>query len=73
MTAHCPRCQHSLTLTQRTFFCPQCATHYPAQACCPQCQQPVEVLKACGAVDYFCQQHGLLSKSAVIFRWPDSE
>ncbi|MCF1824449.1 zinc ribbon domain-containing protein, partial [Salmonella enterica subsp. enterica serovar Anatum] len=22
---------------------------------CPDCRQPLQVLKACGAVDYFCQ------------------
>jgi hypothetical protein len=30
------------------------------------------VLKACGAVDYFCQQgHGLISKKRVIFALQD--
>ncbi|PKH21821.1 hypothetical protein CIG19_14855 [Enterobacterales bacterium CwR94] len=34
---------------------------------CPDCDQPLEVLKACGAVDYFCATHGLISKKRVNF------
>lgn len=35
---------------------------------CPDCRQPLQVLKACGAVDYFCQNgHGLISKKRVNF------
>ncbi|MGI3453244.1 zinc-ribbon domain-containing protein, partial [Citrobacter arsenatis] len=33
-----------------------------------ECHQPLQVLKACGAVDYFCQNgHGLISKKRVEF------
>ncbi|MFP3107918.1 zinc-ribbon domain-containing protein, partial [Escherichia coli] len=32
------------------------------------CHQALQVLKACGAVDYFCQHgHGLISKKRVEF------
>lgn len=36
------------------------------EAVCPECHKPLQVLKACGAVDYFCQNgHGLISKKRV--------
>ena len=39
------------------------------EALCPDCHQPLQVLKACGAVDYFCQNgHGLISKKRVEFK-----
>lgn len=38
------------------------------RALCPECHQALQVLKACGAVDYFCQHgHGLISKKRVEF------
>lgn len=38
------------------------------EACCPDCHKPLDVLKACGAVDYFCQNgHGMVSKKGVEF------
>ncbi|MBD4516896.1 hypothetical protein GUG76_17515, partial [Xanthomonas citri pv. citri] len=41
---------------------------FTLEARCPECHQPLEVLKACGAVDYFCQHgHGLISKKRVEF------
>ena len=64
----CEKCQYPLTLTHSDFVCEQCGAHYARQPLCPDCHQPLEVLKACGAVDYFCQQgHGLISKSRVEF------
>ena len=45
-----------------------CAKAFALQARCPDCHKPLEVLKACGAVDYFCQHgHGLISKKRVEF------
>lgn len=68
MQATCKKCQHPLTLTASDFICEQCGQHYPRKALCPDCHQPLEVLKACGALDYFCQQgHGLISKGRVEF------
>jgi hypothetical protein len=38
----------------------------------PGVPKPLDVLKACGAVDYFCQQgHGLISKKRVVFALQD--
>ncbi|WP_105287363.1 zinc ribbon domain-containing protein, partial [Escherichia sp. MOD1-EC4516] len=51
-----------------TAHCATCAKDFTIQALCPDCHQPLQVLKACGAVDYFCQHgHGLISKKRVEF------
>ncbi len=64
----CPHCQHPLNPTDTGFTCDHCHHHYAQCAVCPDCQQPLQVLKACGAVDYFCQHgHGLISKKRVEF------
>ncbi|WBM72743.1 zinc ribbon domain-containing protein [Buttiauxella sp. WJP83] len=48
--------------------CESCNQHFILEARCPDCHKPLEVLKACGAVDYFCQNgHGLISKKRVEF------
>ncbi|WP_406705037.1 zinc ribbon domain-containing protein [Sodalis sp.] len=46
--------------------CPACGQDYREQARCPDCGQPLEILKACGAVDYFCPHgDGLIAKKRV--------
>ncbi|QIA52322.1 hypothetical protein GW574_08305 [Pantoea agglomerans] len=71
MTTICEKCQQPLSLSDGEFICITCGTHYPAQPCCPACHQPLEVLKACGAVDYFCRNgHGLISRKRVLFQPP---
>ena len=48
--------------------CENCNKDIALEARCPECHQPLQVLKACGAVDYFCQNgHGLISKKRVEF------
>ncbi|WP_313655540.1 zinc-ribbon domain-containing protein [Pantoea sp.] len=52
-------------------FCPCCGAHFPAQPCCPTCHAPLEVSRACGAMDAFCRnRHGLNSRSRLRFRLP---
>ncbi|WP_455814055.1 zinc ribbon domain-containing protein [Pseudomonas graminis] len=66
MDISCPYCQHLLTATDNGVFCPHCQQHFTA--CCPDCQHPLNVLKACGATDYFCQHgHGLISKTRLLW------
>lgn len=49
-----------------TAHCATCDKDFTVCAICPECHQPLQVLKACGAVDYFCQHgHGLISKNAL--------
>lgn len=67
MSPSCPVCQHPLTAMAEQFYCDRCQRAIPAIACCPDCQKPLQVLKACGAVDYFCQHgHGLISKRRLL-------
>lgn len=67
----CPKCQHLLELDGAQAHCPSCGNDVEPLACCPDCHQPLQVLKACGAVDYFCQNgHGLISRKRVEFILP---
>ena len=62
----CPTCQASLEVQGNQAHCDRCEQDFTLEARCPECQKPLEVLKACGAVDYFCQNgHGLISKKRV--------
>ncbi|POP42517.1 hypothetical protein CHU32_20430 [Superficieibacter electus] len=64
----CPHCQTPLEGFGDHAHCITCGKDFFLQARCPDCQQPLQVLKACGAIDYFCQHgHGLISKKRVEF------
>lgn len=63
----CSHCQSALSGEQSDVYCPQCHTRYRMTAYCPECQAGLQVLRACGAADFFCQQHGLISSSRVIW------
>ncbi|EJL94026.1 zinc ribbon domain-containing protein [Pantoea sp. GM01] len=68
MNIPCPNCQQPLTHNPDGFMCAHCASHFAHLALCPDCHQPLQVLKACGAVNYFCQHgDGLISKKRVEF------
>ncbi|KGT92496.1 hypothetical protein NG99_13975 [Erwinia typographi] len=68
MRQRCPQCQQELIADEANLYCPHCEPSVARQAICPDCKQPLQVLKACGAVDYFCQHgHGLISKKRVEF------
>lgn len=68
MEITCPVCHHALERNGDTAHCETCAKDFSLQAMCPDCRQPLQVLKACGAVDYFCQNgQGLISKKRVNF------
>lgn len=70
MEALCPVCQKVMSEVSGHFHCSHCLGNYQQQVECPECGKPLQVLKACGAVDYFCQQgHGLISKSRVRFSY----
>ncbi|TPV43316.1 hypothetical protein FJW01_07315 [Pantoea deleyi] len=71
MCERCESCQQPLSLRDGQFICPGCGAHFPAQPCCPTCQAPLEVLRACGATDYFCRNgHGLIARARLLFRLP---
>ncbi|HBA6388449.1 TPA: hypothetical protein J2P83_000857 [Escherichia coli] len=68
MALNCPTCKTPLERSGETAHCATCAKDFTVQSLCPECHQPLQVLKACGAVDYFCQYgHGLISKKRVEF------
>lgn len=65
MSITCPECQAPLEPQNGVAHCDSCNKDIALEARCPECHQPLKVLKACGAVDYFCQNgHGLISKNA---------
>lgn len=62
----CPTCQSSLDVQGNHAHCERCERDFVLEPRCPTCHKPLEVLKACGAVDFFCQHgHGLISKKSV--------
>lgn len=68
MMVNCPACKNELKQTDGGARCEPCAKDFRLEALCPDCHKPLQVLKACGAVDYFCQNgHGLISKKRVEF------
>lgn len=69
MKLYYPSCRQALIQPETGKSCPHCGARYQLVACCPQCDKPVEELKACGAVNYFCQHgHGLISKQRVLWQ-----
>ena len=68
MSIACPTCHTELEPQNGVAYCEHCHKDIALEARCPECHQPLQVLKACGAVDYFCQTgHGLISKKRVEF------
>ena len=69
MSIICPDCHAELKPVNGMANCESCDKDIALEALCPDCHQPLQVLKACGAVDYFCQNgHGLISKKRVEFK-----
>nr|WP_246579900.1 zinc ribbon domain-containing protein [Candidatus Sodalis endolongispinus] len=63
---HCEVCQQPLVTAGDRLHCPACGQDYRESASCPDCGQPLEILKSCGAVDYFCPHgDGLIAKKQV--------
>ncbi|WP_413737515.1 zinc ribbon domain-containing protein [Sodalis sp. RH21] len=70
MQPDCPVCQSPLQPQGDELYCGQCERHYRPLALCPDCGKPLDVLKACGAVDYFCPHgDGLISKKRVSWQY----
>ncbi|OIY00288.1 zinc ribbon domain-containing protein [Citrobacter freundii] len=66
MSITCPDCHAELEPQNGVAHCEHCHKDIQLEARCPECHLPLQVLKACGAVDYFCQNdHGLISKKRV--------
>lgn len=68
MELNCPVCGKTLSGTESGAHCEGCQMDFTLEARCPDCHKPLQVLKACGAVDYFCQNgHGMISRKRVEF------
>ncbi|ASN84645.1 hypothetical protein F9U42_01185 [Pectobacterium versatile] len=74
MEANCLNCGHPLAWKSGARFqCTACQQDYLREAACPECKHSLQELKACGAVDYFCQQHGMISKRRVVFSYAPAD
>lgn len=70
MEALCPQCHQAMQWVKGHYHCEACHSDYRQLAECPECRQPLQELKACGAIDYLCQNgHGLISKKRVLFSY----
>lgn len=66
----CPQCRGALVWAGDRYRCERCGRDFQQHAACPDCGKEVQVLKACGAVDYFCTHgHGLISKKRLRFSY----
>ncbi len=45
MELHCPQCQHVLDQDNGHAYCPSCGKVIEMKALCPDCHQPLQVLK----------------------------
>ena len=66
----CPECGGELSKQGELWHCQECCGKFSQKAHCDKCDAEVERLRACGAVDYFCNACGdLKSKKALIYRY----
>ncbi|PZD63901.1 zinc ribbon domain-containing protein [Pantoea ananatis] len=69
MRATCEKCYHPLAPGEIDLICTGCGVRYRYQPVCPDCHQPLEQLKSCGATDYFCHHgHGLISRRRLTYK-----
>lgn len=64
----CPDCSAPLLRQGRELNCPTCVRVWTEQTLCPQCESELELLKACGAIDYFCPQCKVLQSKRTLLR-----
>ncbi|MFM2482862.1 zinc ribbon domain-containing protein [Celerinatantimonas sp. YJH-8] len=67
----CPDCEQPLSHpAPGQWRCDHCHQNFKKEAYCSVCQQPLQVLQACGAVNYFCNHcNELKSKRTSIYRF----
>lgn len=66
----CPSCQQTMAYQGKFVYrCDDCEQTYHAEVHCQQCGDRLALLKACGAVDFFCNQcNEMKSKSSADYR-----
>jgi RecJ-like exonuclease len=70
LTFTCPECQGELLQVASLWHCEHCHGQFIQTPHCDQCGSVLDVLKACGAVDYFCNQcNEMKSKRLVDYRY----
>ncbi len=68
--AICPQCHTKMTSDSPLHYhCESCGQYYNEQFICPFCEQNVQMVKGCGAINYICPKDGLVSSSKVIFHY----
>ncbi|MEQ4513120.1 zinc ribbon domain-containing protein [Dickeya zeae] len=82
MDTYCPECQQAMVWRASDrqhdvqhsrndqYYCEACQRDFLRLTLCPECEQPLQVLRACGAENYLCANgHGLISRSRVVVRY----
>ncbi|MCO6523767.1 MAG: zinc-ribbon domain-containing protein [Candidatus Schmidhempelia sp.] len=66
----CPECKGKLIMVEDHYYaCTSCQRYFIEQICCPQCKEPVDCIKGCGAINYLCRQDGLVSKHKIEYHY----
>lgn len=62
----CPQCNSILSWKNQGYFCDFCQQEVKKTVFCPDCNEQLEKLQACGSASYFCNHcNELKSKSRV--------
>ncbi|MFA0440024.1 zinc ribbon domain-containing protein [Vibrio sp. 10N.222.51.C12] len=62
----CPNCESELGWDGQ-YYCSSCNEHFSKVGFCPDCEEVLEKLQACGSASYFCPTcNELKSKSRVV-------
>lgn len=64
----CPDCSAPLLRHGRKVQCVTCERSWTELILCPQCESELELLKACGAIDYFCPRCKMLQSKRTLLR-----
>ena len=69
MELQCPKCEHELVRSGELMrHCESCNSDFTIQIACNDCGEPVKRLKACGAVNLWCDNcNELKSKKTAIY------
>ena len=70
----CPTCQTELTRSgESKRHCETCNSHFTLAVTCSECGEGLQRLKACGAVNFWCEHcNELKSKSSANYKLVDA-
>jgi hypothetical protein len=74
MQLQCPKCQSEVVRSgELKRYCESCDSDFLLHIACNECGQELERLKACGAVNFWCEQcNELKSKSSAVYTLKES-